>query len=1007
MISKSANQQISFPLSNIIISLISVYCIPVNALDVSNEFYEPGEYHNVNVTITTPHDIDAISPLPNKNNPDYIQKMILNGKTTVTADGATVFGFRVEETADGYSPQVIANDDVTINIKAKTRAYGIMQQPTYGQGGPDAEPNQGKIQINGALTINAYGECSSGGVVAGSWFGMNGAKHARGTIEFGKAGLINNIKITGGERDSGLADQDKMVGILGYSVDNQQSKITVHGSTNISVITNKTSKPYDVNRGTFGVYAAGNSNITFEDANSTLDIYLASSEKQRRRLDGISSGLYNIMSPGKSSVTVKNNNTNITFGLAENAFGVTSYAHSNVTLDTNLTIKGKDVNSLVGLFASHYVNTSYTNSLTNVGGKINLNGGYNFLLPTDAVVSESRWRAIYVNAYKEDQGKEAHVTVDGTGALSQIHGGIYAVHNGKVDLTIDGANSFLIGHVDQRSNLLDGSQDISTATSGNINLTLKNGATWLNTDYIQYSSSNSTPVFGDGFSTANSVTMAGGTIDMSSAKVDGWQRSAYQKIVLNELKKGSGNNNHGHFVFDMNLAEETNSSETLEHYKQNVDQLIVKNSANGLYTADINFTNSLSAVDPSKMYSENWLISQGLNSDMTVTNIIGGNDFAGRGMVTVWNLVFVPEGQENLLQTEEGRQQLTNNGIGKGNWHLIRGEKWVDPIIPPEIQDNLTIGTSATQALAYQADLEDLRTRLGEVRYGAQDGAWVKVFTKKEQIGSGNNLEQEVDGINVGVDALITENEDAAWLVGGAFRYSSADQKGLAGRHISGELDEYSLKAYATWMQEKGSYADFVLQAGRYEQTIDGLDNTSLDKSHADYNTWGFGASVEVGHMFAFDEGVDDRRWFNHWFIEPQLQLSYFRAKGADYTTATGLKIEQENADFLTGRAGLVIGKKFNYGTENDLDRRYFQIAAIGGLKHEFLGGDQTIHYTGTDKERLSVKANELSGTRYYYGVNADWQLGNQWRVYGQIAREEGDDYTKEYDINLGLKYQF
>ena len=100
----------------------------------------------------------------------------------------------------------------------------------------------------------------------------NGAKHARGTIEFGKAGLINNIKITGGERDSGLADQDKMVGILGYSVDNQQSKITVHGSTNISVITNKTSKPYDVNRGTFGVYAAGNSNITFEDANSTLTI---------------------------------------------------------------------------------------------------------------------------------------------------------------------------------------------------------------------------------------------------------------------------------------------------------------------------------------------------------------------------------------------------------------------------------------------------------------------------------------------------------------------------------------------------------------------------------------------------------------------------------------------------------------------------------------------------------------------------------------------------------------
>lgn len=91
-----------------------------------------------------------------------------------------------------------------------------------------------------------------------------------------------------------------------------------------------------------------------------------------------------------------------------------------------------------------------------------------------------------------------------------------------------------------------------------------------------------------------------------------------------------------------------------------------------------------------------------------------------------------------------------------------------------------------------------------------------------------------------------------------------------------------------------------------------------MDKAKANYGTWGFGASVEVGHMFSFDGGVDDRRWFNHWFVEPQLQLSYFLAKGADYTTSTGLKVDQGNADFLTGRAGFVLGKKFNYGTVDD-----------------------------------------------------------------------------------------
>ena len=116
---------------------------------------------------------------------------------------------------------------------------------------------------------------------------------------------------------------------------------------------------------------------------------------------------------------------------------------------------------------------------------------------------------------------------------------------------------------------------------------------------------------------------------------------------------------------------------------------------------------------------------------------------------------------------------------------------------------------------------------------------------------------------------------------------------------------------------------------------MNGLDNTGTGASHADYGTWGFGASIEIGHTFSLADDVDDRRWFNHFFIEPQLELSYFHARGADYSTSTGLKVSQDNADFLTGRAGLVLGKKFNYGTEDELDRRYFQLAVIGGVKHE------------------------------------------------------------------------
>jgi outer membrane autotransporter protein len=898
-----------------------------------------------------------------------------------------------------------------MTLKGSKGVFGMVNGANYGFGSPDATYNQGKIAINGALNLSVYSDTRAGGVIAGSWFGNTGAGSTTGNIKFGRIGSANVIDISGGQRDSMYgSDDDKMVGILGYStMSSEKAVIKALGSTRISVDTRKSSKCTDVNRGTFGVYAASNSEISFEDATGTLSIDMTSSSDNRRRLDAISSGLYDFVSGGNSSITVTQKNTDISFGTAVMAIGISSYANSKIDLDTDLTIKGTDVNSMTGLLASHfYAEPAQPGPYFYVGGKIALKGGYTFSLPEGAVPSESRWKAVSVNAFKENEGKKAHVTVDGTGSISQINGGIYAIHGGLADITLDGANSFIQGHIDQRDSLMDGSQALDSSTCGKINLTLKNGAVWINTDYL----SADTSKFGDGFSTADTVTMAGGTIDMSSAKVEGWQRSAYQKIILNSLKADSVGTRHGHMVFDMNLAEEVNTSATEDHFKANADQLIVKGSAKGNYSAAINFVNSSVPIDPSKKYSENWLIHQGLGSDMTVTNLAGGNTFYGSGMLTVWSLVFVPAGMQGQLDDDAIRGQLTNVGSGEGYWHLVRTDEPVPPVtppvtppLPPEVNDNMTIGTSAGQALAYLADLEDLRTRLGEVRYGSQDGAWVKAFSKKDTVKT--SFKQDAYGINLGADVLVNCSEESAWLLGGAFRYGKAEQDGLGNDSVTGQLEEYSFKAYAAWMKDNGAYADFVAQTGRYEQELNGADNTGLGTSRANFSTYGYGLSAEVGHMLTIDDPVDDRRWYNHWFIEPQLQLAYFHVQGQDYKTSTGLAVSQGNADFLTGRAGLVLGKKFNYGTIDDLDRRYFQIALLGGVKHEFLGGDQTISYTGVDGAKASVRAGDIDGTRFYYGVNCDWQVTDNFRLYAQASREEGDRYTKDYDISIGGKLLF
>lgn len=93
--------------------------------------------------------------------------------------------------------------------------------------------------------------------------------------------------------------------------------------------------------------------------------------------------------------------------------------------------------------------------------------------------------------------------------------------------------------------------------------------------------------------------------------------------------------------------------------------------------------------------------------------------------------------------------------------------------------------------------------------------------------------------MNIGFDRLVNADEDNAWLLGGSFRYSKADQDGIGVKSSTGKMYEYSFKSYASWVSVNGSYADLVAQVGRYEQKLDGWDNTGKGSSHASYNTVG------------------------------------------------------------------------------------------------------------------------------------------------------------------------
>lgn len=868
------------------------------------------------------------------------------------------------------------------------------------------------------------------------------------TLDF-KAGTLNIDNSNSGSRSSAvyLEKNSRLKTTLGAgksTIKGVNGIYTFNGNPQLRILGNAEGKSSLKVQGTWnGIVGIGGA-ITTEDV--SLDFHVTRKENlPTNNKWGINSGqgLVGVLAASTSKVQFSNKKSE------GKILKVTIDAKTDSAKSSGLNSEGGGELS-VSEFENVVIHVQNTGLNSSVYGLRSCSGTMS-IKNVDAVsVTTNKGDAVYLSNYRGQSGgaleiSSNNLTLDG----STLGNGLNLNGKGTLSISVQnmlgirGKNAFVVQDPEavltvdaERSNqsTITGNWDVKegrasvslgskadikgdmTTTNGSLSMSMKDNGKFTG-------AANGTQLdltFGDksawyliADSSVTSLTGKGALINFAGLPDQGEavHTSQYRKLQTQAFK-GTGNT----LAMHIDLANETAEQKLL-------DQFVVTGKAEGTHVAQITFD----SLDDVKTNSINWLISQGEGSNMTITNRDGGNTFSGRGMVSVWSLGFVKIGEETLLDTVEGRQQISTqtNGNGKGEWYLVKSEHSqpdpvpnpnpnpptppVTPPLPPEVIDNITIGTSSGQAEAYQADMEDLRKRTGEVRYGAQDGGWISVFGKKDSVKASGTagFKQEIYGLNIGVDRLVHADEDSAWLLGGAFRYSDADQKGLGSGYTTGTLQEYSGKLYATWMHDKGSYADFVLQAGRYVQELEGFDNTGMDKSKADYGTWGFGASVEVGHMFSLGGGVDDRRWFNHWFVEPQLQLSYFLAKGADYTTSTGLKVDQGNADFLTGRAGFVFGKKFNYGTIDDLDRRYFQVTLLGGVKHEFLGGDQTISYTGVNGAKASVRAGDIDGSRFYYGVNCDWQVTDNFRLYAQASREEGDRYTKDYDISIGGKLLF
>lgn len=909
------------------------------------------------------------------------------------------YGVSVSDSYGGNGAEVVFNAGLSIAVKdTENIGIGIEVSGYYDPTNGSASGSGGsRVVINGDSNISVSGT-SVLGVSAGAQFNNN--RGPSGTVIFGEGTHKINVVSDWSEGVNGSFSEDWAVGVLAdyYGVVELHGDLSVDLTVRKMAITNGSYEWYDP---AAGVFVDHGSSFT-QASGSRLDINVTSEPgdltANAAPVAGIVSGLYDASGEIEERSRLQlSGTTNIDVHLSDKArevagAGMLVVGGASAVVDGALAVRmhapdGIDFSksspwTFYGLASGTSV-PGLTITSTSEGGTINVTGALTIAPPENYNPALTSFIALYANGYRRSSsGSVGGITVDNTSSHAPVSilGMLKTANNGAISLNLSGTNANWTGAA-RSSNYI--------RRDGRIDVTLSDGASWVVLDRIERESDY---WLNEGNSTVYDVTLRnGGRLDLRTPTdlANYTPRTEYQSVEIYHSLSGED----GVLAFDMDLVNESVDACLTDQ--------ITTNTASGTHSVVVNFVNGLEGVSADKWYSENWLIHQDAG-DMTLTGPGGTASIAGNGMVTVWDVKFVPDGQAAQLGDEAFRDSLTNSSSGTGDWYLVRH----DEAVPTEPGGIIDVGSTVAQAISWMSEKNDLRRRLGEVRYGSQAGAWAKAFNRKDRASgfSTGGFEQRSSGVHVGYDTLVAGSESSSWLLGATFRYAQSDQDGLeTANGGTGDMDEYSGKLYATWMQDSGAYADLIAQVGYYKQDLFGYTNDRTGRWKTDYDTWGYGASIEIGHMLTLKNGSDDRRWFNHWFLEPQLELSYFHIDGADFRLSTGMSVEQDDADFLTGRAGFVLGKKFNYGTEDDLDRRYFQIGLIAGVTHEFLG-EQDLTFRGSDAT-LRVHGEGLGGTSVYYGFTADWQAADRWRFYAELDREEGENYTKEYGINVGFKY--
>lgn len=691
-------------------------------------------------------------------------------------------------------------------------------------------------------------------------------------------------------------------------------------------------------------------------------------------------------------------------------------------------------------FASNEAISAVASTIDIGGGNIAaINGAWAAIRAYGEFVTQNTG-TVYVNVKRDDNGKMVgagnnkttitgdFVTNGGMGTKGQINVGLngkdsfwegnyadtrgYGVTQGQlgaVNLFMkDGAHwkGFANGAVNAK---LEGKDTYwyGFGTSENTQLTLKDGATWINAitpdqldqsgkpveSHIGYLTSDNgfIDMTGRKVFVASSKSLSGSTTGDGASAITESENGITGNLTINDYSGSAtilyrrdaasptdvlGGNVTVKKAADNSVINLRTDGEGLDYHDTDTLLKTFKNLANKLYyTEEVEDKADTAEVKAGMPAGEGDVVTDTtLNLADHLKGTVGINEGLTNTSATVKlaDIIFQKDKGQGTIKMDPSSIKTgdkSNIIYGDKETAMMRGAK----------------SAMTTSMLSWRSDMTDMTSRVGDLHYGAEDGIWARTFGGKVKYDKDNaKVTNSFWGAQIGADKL----QKNGWHVGGAFDYNKGNAKYDKGGEGDSKLYTFSL--YGSKLFDDGQYLDVVAKVGHTSNDYT-VYNDSGYKLDGDYSATGYGISAEYGKRFGGEKG----------FIEPQVQLTLSRLGSADYDAVSNyaggkkMHVSQDGMTSFIGRLGVAAGKATDKGN--------FYLKA--SLLHEFSG--KTTSTFSAEGEATSSVDQDFGDTWAELALGGTYRLSPSSMLYADITKSFGGDYEVQWKANAGVRFTF